>query len=89
MTSNPQEILHPGGIQVPLGAHGMKSAQGNPGREEPKVHQQQHCDPIHLSDINRTPFILNYNSIVIFVNIFYNLPKIYIFYLYIPDKKQH
>ena len=66
--SNPQEILHPGGIQEPLGAHGMKSAQGNPGWEDPEVHRQRHCDPIYPPDSNRTLFMLNYTSIIIFVN---------------------
>ena len=86
--SNPQEILHPGGIQVPLGAHGMKSAQGNPRREDPEVHQQRHCDQ-HPPDSNCTLFILNYTDIIIFVNFFYNLAKKNIFYLYIAGKKQH
>jgi len=70
VTSNPQEILHPGGIQEPLGAHGMKSAQGNPRREDPEGYQQWHCDPTHPPDLSRTLFILNYTYIVIFVNWF-------------------
>ena len=71
MPSNPQEILHPGGIQVPLGAHGMKSAQGNPGREDPKVHQQRDCDQTHPPDFNRTPFILTYTSINYICQLFF------------------
>lgn len=70
VTPNPQEFLHPGGIQGPLGAHGMKSAQGNPRREDPEVHHQHHCDPTHPPGSNRTAFILNYTFIVIFVNFF-------------------
>lgn len=70
VTSNPQELLHPGGIQVPLGAHGMKSARGNPRREDPEVRGQRHGDPTHPPDSNRTPFKLNYTFIIIFVNFF-------------------
>ena len=71
VNSNPQEILHPGGIQEPLGAHGMKSAQGNPGREYPEGYQQWHCDPpIQPQNPHWTLFIINYTSLIIFVNCF-------------------
>ena len=70
VTSNPQEFLHPGGIRVPLGAHGMKSAQGNPRREDPEVHGQRLGDRTHPPDLNHALFLLNYAFIIIFVNFF-------------------